>query len=88
MIEATPRKFKGPLAEWLGSGLQNRVHQFKSGTDLKVFQEINGRMMKLVYIRHLKCRVIYGMRVRVPLRPPKKKIKTGLERAETKQDNF
>lgn len=27
--------------------------------------------MKLVYIRHLKCRVIYGMRVRVPLRPPK-----------------
>jgi hypothetical protein len=45
--------------------------------------------MKLVYIRHLKCRVIYGMRVRVPLRPPKKqKTKIGLERAEAKQDNF
>ncbi len=27
--------FLGPVAEWLGRGLQNLVHQFKSGRDLK-----------------------------------------------------
>ena len=26
----------GPLAEWLGGGLQNRKPQFESGMDLKV----------------------------------------------------
>lgn len=54
------------MAEWLRSGLQNRVHRFNSGSDLII--KI-GRMVKLVYTRHLKCRAIYGMRVRVPLRP-------------------
>lgn len=48
LTEATPRKFKGPLAEWLGSGLQNRVHQFKSGTDLKLFfDKVHGILKKL-----------------------------------------
>ncbi len=27
----------GRLAEWLGSGLQNRVRRFESATDLKSF---------------------------------------------------
>ena len=27
----------GDVAEWLGSGLQNRLHQFDSGRRLKLF---------------------------------------------------
>ncbi|MBZ4675734.1 MAG: hypothetical protein JG782_353 [Anaerophaga sp.] len=35
---AIPVNYKyGRLAEWLGSGLQNRVRRFESATDLHIF---------------------------------------------------
>ena len=32
---------KGRMAEWLGSGLQNHLHRFESGSDLFLFFIVN-----------------------------------------------
>src|SRR5690348_5933947 len=47
----------GALAEWLRSGLQNRVHRFKSGRCLHSFfrkEKSKGRVAELVYAADLK----------------------------------
>ncbi len=41
---------RGALAEWLGKGLQNLLHRFKSGTRLHII----GRVVELVYTTDLK----------------------------------
>jgi hypothetical protein len=43
----------GPMAEWLGKGLQNPVRQFKSASDLKVILPgwWNGRHKGLKILR-------------------------------------
>lgn len=44
--------FYGALAEWLGKGLQNLLHRFKSGTRLQI--HIQARVVELVYTTDLK----------------------------------
>lgn len=40
VISATFATLKGRMAEWLGTGLQNPLHRFESGSDLCFFLKL------------------------------------------------
>ena len=55
------------MAEGLGNGLQNRVHQFKSGSRLEFVEFVAG-VAELADAQDLKSCILRGVRVQLP--PP------------------